>query len=659
MVLVLPGLLVASAMRMPLRSALTFAHLPLFSLAFIFVVGEFADLVGFRFGVPPLLAGALIVTLVAMMRRRRPRLACGDERGRDLAMLACAVIIGLGIWATSAHGHAAVPPGVDAAHHGFFTARILDTGSTSVEDVLVSDPAGKHKAVAFYPLAMHAAAAPVVDLFGADVGSVLVAFTVLFAAVVWPLGVFVLALRIFPERRLAAGLAALVCPLLAFFPYSPIQFGDVAVVVGMALVPVAIVALYDIVQLACARSSDEGRSRSAGADLADRVAIAALAVVAVVAVHSSQLALVAIVVVGLVAEAAWNVRSVAVIARILALLLAVGVVGLALMAPTVARAAEGVAERSGFDNTPTRSLSESLRPALALDSGAFVDNQSQILFAALAFAGVAVAVALGRWGFAASFAAVIMVMVWSAFSDDPVGKVLGLAWYHGPSRIGWNRALFVTVFAGLAAESTLRAARAVRAQSWRAVILAASVGVGALAASHGMMNASGLLERSFAEDTIVDGDSKAAFDWLADNVSEDETVAIDVNQLGLSVDNALWMYAYSGVRPLFGWGLPPESTGFTPASAAARRDFAARFRLLRGLDGLGHQPEIDALARRYRTRYVYFDERRIQPFVHTLDLASLDGNESLSPAFVRGPVHVYEVTLPEGSVPAPESTGRP
>lgn len=656
MVLVLPGLLVASAMRMPLRSVLTFAYIPLFSLAFIFIVGEVADLVGLRFGVSPLLAGALILALVAMMRRKRPRLACGDRPRREFAILACAVIIGLGIWAASAHGHAAVPPGVDAAHHGFFTARILDIGSTSVDDVLVSDPAGKHKAVAFYPLAMHAAAASIVHLSGADVGSVLVVFTVLFAAVVWPLGVFVLALRIFPERRRAAGFAALVCPLLAFFPYSPIQFGDVAVVVGMALVPVAIVALYDIVELACARSTGGGRWRNAGPDLADRVAIAALAVVAIVAVHSSQLALIAIVVVGLVAEAAWQVRSAAVIGRILALFVAVGVVGLALMAPTVARAAEGIAERSGFDNTPTRSLSESLRPALALDSGAFADSQPQLLFAALGFAGVAVAVAHRRWGFAASFAAIIMIMVWSAFSDDPVGKLLGLPWYHGPSRIGWNRALFVTVFAGVAAESTLRAARTLRAQSWRAGILAASVVVAALTASQGVMNARALLERSFAEDTIVDGDSKAAFDWLADNVGDDETVAIDVNQLGLSVDNSLWMYAYSGVRPLFGWGLPPESTGFTPASVAARRDFAARFRLLRRLNELGRRPEVDALARRYRMRYVYFDERRIQPFVHTLDLASLDRNESLSPVFARGAVHVYEVTLPKRSVPALEST---
>ena len=97
-------------------------------------------------------------------------------------LLVVGVLVGLGTWFTGIHSEPSLPPGVDATRHGFMVGRIEHGQSIDVADVVVFDADGKHRSADYYPLAVHASAAVSSRLVGADAGSVLMAFTVFFAA---------------------------------------------------------------------------------------------------------------------------------------------------------------------------------------------------------------------------------------------------------------------------------------------------------------------------------------------------------------------------------------------------------------------------------------------------------------------------------------------
>src|SRR5207253_2530278 len=66
-------------------------------------------------------------------------------------------------------------------------------------------------------------------------------FTLIFAAVVFPVGMFVLARFLAPQRVLVAGLTAFLTPMLALYTYPAMQLSSLALIVGMAMVPVSAV----------------------------------------------------------------------------------------------------------------------------------------------------------------------------------------------------------------------------------------------------------------------------------------------------------------------------------------------------------------------------------------------------------------------------------
>jgi hypothetical protein len=151
-----------------------------------------------------------------------------------------------------------------------------------------------------------------------------------------------------------------------------------------------------------------------------------------------------------------------------------------------------------------------------------------------------------------------------------------------------------------------------------------------------------MVHESFATNARVTPDSLGAFSWLGQRAAKDDTIVNDVNFQGVTTDGALWMYAERGLHPLFGFDLQLAHTGFTPSDTATVRDWNARYLLLRNLSRLD-APRIADLARRYHARWVYFDERTIYPFRHTLTLAGLQHNPRLREAFRAGTVHVFEI----------------
>ena len=325
-VLTVPGAAVGRLLGLRFRSLHTWAVVPALSLATVFVIAEIALVTRLPFNALTVCIVVALVAGIALVRARGERGAVVDnlpartddapddltpQTGEWAANTFARVLLGLGIgiglltWAHGIGGHGLVPPSSDAAYHGFFVARILHTHSIDIAKIAVSDPAGIHHLLSYYPLAMHASAAVGAQLTGADIGRVLVAFTVLFAAVVLPLGMFVLARMLAPGSPLVAGFTALAVPSVALFPYAPIQFGDVAVIVGMALVPVTIVFVTEAIA-----SGDDASGTRVGSLIA-----AALAMLAVVAGHSSELPLVVALVALLALERSVRARSARVLGR--------------------------------------------------------------------------------------------------------------------------------------------------------------------------------------------------------------------------------------------------------------------------------------------------------------------------------------------------------
>jgi len=277
-VLVVPGILVTGLVRWRLRSVTTWAAVPVLSVGVIFVLAQFITLLRSSFGIPAF-AGLLVVLGTALVARgqrdriarlrvsritvaRESNAACpvsdgagpcgGSTSGQERAalvlqerlsagLLVIGILFGSLIWVHGLRGLGVVPPQIDSANHGFFVARIVHTGSIDPSKVVVTDPDGATKVARYYPLGMHAAAAITAELAHAPVGHVLIAFAVVFAAVVFPLGMFALARSLAPQRVLVAGLTAFLTPLLALFTYPAMQIGLLALLVGMAMVPVAVV----------------------------------------------------------------------------------------------------------------------------------------------------------------------------------------------------------------------------------------------------------------------------------------------------------------------------------------------------------------------------------------------------------------------------------
>lgn len=654
-VLVIPGTVVARLLALPLGSLRTWAAIPGISLATVFVIAEVTLVTRLPFTALTVCIAVAVLGVATFVRARAERHAVagpvnvdGDSEGddfgpanRDLAHVIALALLGLGIavglvtWAVGINGHSLVPPSSDAAYHGFFVARILETHSIDVARIATSDPAGVHHLLSYQPLAMHASAAVAAQLTGADIGRVLVAFTVVSAALILPLGMFVLARLLAPRSPSTAGFTALVVPAVALFPYSPVQFGDVPVIVGMTLVPVTVVLVTDAI------ASPDGAPRiRVGA-----VVAAALGVLAVIAVHSSQLPITIALVTLLVFERAVLARSAQFLVRAVLRGLIVSAAALALFAPSLPSFARGVSERSGFDNTPTRALRDVVGPTLGLDSGAFDHPTRQVLLALLAAVGIVIWLLRRRFAWVVGFAVVVSVMMFAAVSDNRLSKALSLPWYRGPVRIGWNRAFFVPFFAGVALAWAVTAVVRVGQNSRRSVVIATIAAVAVTGASigyRGYETSSDLLRYSFSHNALVTRESEAAFAWLHQHARPRDTILNDVNALGLTTDDSVWMYAQRRLRPLFGFGLSTNS-GFALPNRAAQRDLRDRMFLLTHLRLLDHSRRVQLLAGRYRVRWVYFDERSITVFRHTLTLADLLANARLRPVFREGPVHVFEL----------------
>jgi hypothetical protein len=653
-VLVVPGVLVACLLRLRIAALATWAAVPVFSVATVFLLGEVTALIGAPFGVPAFVIFVLMLCAAVLgstrlrgserVRRRSPVQSRDASTGSNVArpiafgLLALGLLVGLATWTIGIQGEPSLPPGGDATRHGFMVGRIEHGQSIDVADVVVFDADGEHRSADYYPLAVHGSAAITSRLAGTDAGSVLMAFTVLFAAVVLPLGMFVLTRLLAPTLPLAAGFTAFVTPSLILFPYSAFRGGVVPAIVGIAMVPISLVL---ITQAAFSRDGRPGIPATLVA-----LAPAALTLVAAVSVHSSQVPFIAFLVVLLVLERSWRERSWRALLGALTRGLTIALLALILLAPTLRDFVAGAGERSSIlFVTPDPDYRSFFKPILTLETGDPFAPERQVFLAAIALVGAAICVIRRQLAWVVAWVTVMTLVLLASTSDSWLVQQLTFPWYRIPGRILWNQVLFVPFFAGVALTlAVMGVARLVRgsralitATAGAVAVFVAFSGFHAYRANESSLHDSLTVNSTFSSQARVDEAVKGGFRWLRDHVRSDETV---VNEP--SVDGSLWMYPLEDVRPLMGWG-PISLTSFREKYATS--DWDDRVDLLDGVARIGADPRVSELARKYNARWIFFDERDYLLTRHALDLDSLRQNASLTEVFHRNSVHIFRVNL--------------
>jgi D-galactosaminyltransferase len=655
-----PGVLVAYLLRMSLRTLLTWALVPALSLATIFLLGELTAAIRVPFGVPAFLLLILALGGAAVAARLRGRTARqsdlidrasqppGESRAVEriaYGLLVLGVLAGVFVWWHGLRGAPLVLPGGDGARHGFLVARIVHGESIDVSQVMVSDADGARQVSDYFPLAGHASAAVVTRLTPADVGEVLVALTVVFAAVVLPVGMFVLARVLVPDRPLVAGITALTVPALTLFPYSPTAGGQVFSIVGMAMVPAAVVFVV--------RSLHTGNSsRGSPAQAARALAPAALVLVAVTSTHSSELAMVVLLAWLLVLERAWLERQLHVISTALGRSLRIAVLMLLLFLPTLGAVVSGALERSGttaLGVSPGDDWTELLGPTLTLRTHHFtpggfaaalphLPTMRQTVLAGLAFVGAVIFVRYRKPAWVIGWMAVIVLSLFASTSSNLVIRTLTFPWYRGSVRLNWNQAFFVPVLAAVPIALVIGAiARVLRGR--RSAIVPATVSVVALfvalVAVPGYRTSWAFLRSTFTvkvgtigNQARVDGSSEAAFQWLESHADASDTVVNDP-----VADSSLWMYALYGVKPLIGWAPPTRNLS----------DYRNRRYVVQHVNRLGEDVRVEQLLQKYRARWIYFDERRFPLQRHALKLEALRRHPRIDEVFHRNGVSIFKI----------------
>ncbi len=251
LLLVAPGAL--GARLTGLRWATAVGIGPLLSTTAIAVGGIVAALLDIRWGVGPLAVSLGVVVgacaVVGLLSRSRPEPAPGDRGDGSpwslLVGLALALVVALLVVVPETARPTAFPQSPDTVYH-------LGTIKWMVEGHLISslDAGGFASPTGggFYPAAFHGVAATVAIVTGATPVVAASCVALVLAGVVWPLGLLVLARRIFGSGWTTTICAALASVAFAAFPFWLMGYGVLwPNLYGQALLPAALALLLAVV----------------------------------------------------------------------------------------------------------------------------------------------------------------------------------------------------------------------------------------------------------------------------------------------------------------------------------------------------------------------------------------------------------------------------
>ncbi|MEW6471845.1 MAG: DUF6541 family protein [Actinomycetota bacterium] len=620
----LPGLLVERIL-LPRRSIVDrLASAPALSCAVVYL---FFRILGFAS--VPVSPGAFFILLVMLiglafgprgMRRPAP-MELEPKRGLEvsiaLGLLIMAIALGAGVWLTSIPREFAVPPNHDSMYHGFMAARISETGSLEADQVLVTSVHSDQPVTAFYPLGLHVVAALVHQVTGTSLSDILWWIVVVAGALCLPVGIFSLTRRFFPDDPLSPGVAALLSVLIPLFPYKPIAWGGIALIMGMALTPGVVGVL----------EASVGASWSVAA-----LVLAVIALVGVLVVHTSEVPLVVLLVGTLVLHQApgrhwWPfIRT-----RAARLAMIGGVFGL-LALPLAGRAME---DRSSYPDNPTipveNALVELARLRVAVDT-----DQGRI--ALLAASGIAVLLWRRRPWLALAFGCVVALYAIAASSTNQLLRLLVSPWYRQSERVAYVVAFMAAIVGSLAVASLAGVvAHRYPGRPGRWLAIGAASVVMLVVAANIPPRTSAMLRRQIDGYSAVRADELAAFRFVREQRTP---LAVLGDELG---DGSIWMYSLTGVAPVFGMRPPAESRLF--------KSWSERLFVARHLNDATARQEVDFLLAKYCVGFVYYSDRRLYGAETMLNLEALKTDTRFQEAFRSGTAHVFRLKEPACAQP--------
>lgn len=607
----LPGYLVAGTLRSPAGRLRNAALAPVIGLGLTMVVAQVLQMAGIEVRPGTILAVTLGLPAVSWLVNRarrgadgfRAATASGATRG-SVTLLVAASAVGLYLWLATIPSFDAVLPNDDGTHHALYASRILTLRTIDPSTVLAGDLATRSPTDRYYPLALHVTTAMISGATGVPVNAVLTVGYVLAAAVVLPLGVYVLARRVLPERPVVAGLAALMSTTLPWFPFSPVVWGGVALIVGMALVPA-------VLDATCRPDQDCSGVMSGGVLLG-------LTWYGLFSTHNSEVVTVELfgVVFALVGRT-YRER------RLLAHWAGAGVVTMMMLAPQIPALIAGANERSAAQgNGPTGTLSASV----------IVLGASNLLVLPIALYGLVIAVRR-RTCIACVWAVPAVALLCLAASGvlGPL-RLLTTPYYSSAVRISYNFGYLETIFAalGLAAIGTsLLRHVSERRTSTVALRWVAALAV-ALMAGLDLSGDVAFVSTAYRADSLVGPDQRAAFAWLAAHTAPRARV---LNQFD---DGSGWLSTLDAVAPVFA----TKANAPYPDPSVAWGD---RWYLLTHAGALATDQRAQAVIRRWDVQFVYVNARRFGLQQELLSAAALSKSPAYHLVWQRGTVTVFEV----------------
>jgi hypothetical protein len=514
------------------------------------------------------------------------------------------MVSGLALWIWAIPSTAAVLPNTDGSHHGLFAARIARLGTIDPHIVAAGDLTTHGPGPDYYPFAIHVCAALISQLFGVPVNTTLTVALVLAAAIVLPLGTYLLAQR-FVATSVAA-VAAVFAVLFPWFPFSPMLWGGLPLIVAMAQLPAYVEVSWP----------QPGRRRPA--TLAPLVALLGYGIFEE---HNSEIAT-AVLVVALLVAVTWREyvprerREVIRMYGVAALLFAVAI------APDAAQLLAGAAERTSI---VTGNLATN-NGAVALFLGA--TNPVVLVFAVT---GVVVALRRGMaraWLWCLALFAVLYVV---SLVSSRFGRYLALPWYGSATRVSYMFSYFESIFGALGAVVvfTAIAPRIARSGALRLVAVTAATACVLVT----VLEARALTAMAYRDRSPVGNAQRSGFSWLAGHVRPGQRV------LNEFVDGSAWMETLDGVAPVFATNPQPF------ASVDPQKDWGDRWYLLEHAPDLARDSRAQAAARRWDVAYVFVGGPVFTGFHPLLSVARLRAAPGYRLVWQDGPTAIFRLPV--------------
>lgn len=615
----LPGLIILAGLRPGAGLLRNAAFAPVLSLGANMIVAQLFYVLGWSINVWDVLPTVLGASTVALAighhvsgcpSRQQPL----QQRitPRERAALAVGTLLALLTWVTGIVHVTNVLPNDDGAHHGLYAERIARLGTLNPHQVLAGDLMTGRPSSHYYPLALHVEAALVGRLVGADVTLALTVGMVLAATVCLVLGTFVLARRLFPARSEVAAAAAVLAGLFPWFPHAIVGWGGVPVIVAMSLVPVAVDAVWP--------TREDGRALPTGVVLG-------IAAYGVFQLHNTELVTVGVFGVILARPIAQRDTS-----RRLLLSWAVGVVVLvALVLPSLSVLRTGAGEATTYLGAGEVASTHNAKVSW-FEWLLAVGNPFLLPFAAAGTYLVVRRRSASPWLLcgAATFALWLV-----SLANPPVLRILTIPWYSNSVRVSYLFAYFECTFAAVAvvALTDLVRRRRTAAPASTGAVPSAVVLLALVLLVVGSADLSRIAVRqAYFDDSLVDGNQRAGFRWLADHVAPGSRV---LNQFS---DGSGWMETLDGVHPVF-------ATKADTRPASPQKIWGDRWYLLSHADQLAVDRRAQAAVRTWKVQYAYVSDRVFSGQVPLLSSAALARSGAYRIAWHRGQVTIFEVTL--------------